>query len=120
NKTICVDLSYWIVQFAASCQNGPPQAGVQSNQKPHLRGIFHRLRALKALNCHVIFVTDGDVPAVKRATYQQRRADDAATSHPHWRRAGGGTATATGSARAIATGSAEATGADSGAQPTSK
>ncbi|CAI5503249.1 unnamed protein product [Closterium sp. Naga37s-1] len=63
---------------------------------------------------------DGDVPAVKRATYQQRRADDAATSHPHWRRAGRGTATAAGSARAIATGSAEATGADSGAQPTHK
>ncbi|CAI5494965.1 unnamed protein product [Closterium sp. Naga37s-1] len=65
----------------------------------------------------------GDVPAVKRATYQQRRADDAATSHPHWRRtAGRGTTTsaAAGPAAATAAGSAAATGADSRAQPANK
>lgn len=40
--------------------------------KLYLKGLFHRLRALIALNCSLIFVTDGSIPAIKLTTYRQR------------------------------------------------
>ncbi|XP_028756416.1 flap endonuclease GEN-like 2 isoform X2 [Neltuma alba] len=67
NKRICIDLSCWIVQL----QNvGKSISCVK--EKVHLRGLFHRIRALIALNCSLIFVTDGSIPAIKLSTYRQR------------------------------------------------
>ncbi|EXC15970.1 Flap endonuclease GEN-like 2 [Morus notabilis] len=67
NKRICIDLSCWMVQLhnvskSHSCLMG----------KVYLQGLFHRLRALIALNCSIIFVTDGAIPAIKIATYRRR------------------------------------------------
>ncbi|KAG7013227.1 Flap endonuclease GEN-like 2 [Cucurbita argyrosperma subsp. argyrosperma] len=42
------------------------------NQKIYLKGLFHRLRALIALNCSLIFVTDGSIPGIKLSTYRRR------------------------------------------------
>ncbi|XP_024529913.1 flap endonuclease GEN-like 2 isoform X2 [Selaginella moellendorffii] len=64
---VCIDLSYWIIQLNKV-------NGGAVKDKPHLRGLFHRIRALLALNCHLIFVTDGAVPAAKAGTYVQRLA----------------------------------------------
>ncbi|XP_011076188.1 flap endonuclease GEN-like 2 isoform X2 [Sesamum indicum] len=43
-----------------------------TNDKLYLKGLFHRLRALIALNCSLIFVTDGAIPAIKLSTYRRR------------------------------------------------
>lgn len=40
--------------------------------KVHLSYLFERLRALIALNCSLIFVTDGSVPSIKLPAYRQR------------------------------------------------
>ncbi|KAK9065034.1 hypothetical protein SSX86_016417 [Deinandra increscens subsp. villosa] len=40
--------------------------------KLYLKGIFHRIRALIALNCSLIFVTDGSIPGIKVSTYRRR------------------------------------------------
>ncbi|KAF8380285.1 hypothetical protein HHK36_027767 [Tetracentron sinense] len=67
NKRICIDLSCWIVQL----QNvGKSYSSVKD--KAYLRGLFHRIRALIALNCSLVFVTDGSIPAIKLSTYRRR------------------------------------------------
>ncbi|XP_047327116.1 single-strand DNA endonuclease 1 [Impatiens glandulifera] len=67
NKRVCIDLSCWMVQF----QNVNKSHSALAD-KLHLRGLFHRLRALIALNCSLIFVTDGAIPAIKLSTYRRR------------------------------------------------
>ncbi|XP_021892225.1 flap endonuclease GEN-like 2 [Carica papaya] len=67
NKRVCVDLSCWMVQL----QN-VNKSYCANKEKLHLRGLFHRLRALIALNCSIILVTDGSVPAIKLSTYRRR------------------------------------------------
>ncbi|KAE9621035.1 putative spleen exonuclease [Lupinus albus] len=67
NKKVCVDLSCWMVQL----QN-VNKSYIASKDKVYLRGLFHRLRALIALNCKVVFVSDGSIPAIKLTTYRQR------------------------------------------------
>ncbi|KAI4351765.1 hypothetical protein L6164_006087 [Bauhinia variegata] len=67
NKRLCIDLSCWMVQLqkvskSHSCLK----------EKVYLRGLFHRIRALIALNCSLIFVTDGSIPAIKLSTYRRR------------------------------------------------
>ncbi|KAL5554364.1 hypothetical protein UlMin_041765 [Ulmus minor] len=67
NKRICIDLSCWMVQLqqvskSHSCMK----------EKVYLKGLFHRLRALMALNCTLIFVSDGSIPAIKISTYRRR------------------------------------------------
>lgn len=52
NKRVCIDLSCWIVQL----QN-VNKSHCSMRDKLYLRGLFHRLRALLALNCSLIFVT---------------------------------------------------------------
>ena len=51
NKRVCVDLSCWMVQL----QN-VSKSHACMKEKVYLRGLFHRLRALIALNCSVVFV----------------------------------------------------------------
>ncbi|XP_065635198.1 single-strand DNA endonuclease 1 isoform X3 [Quercus suber] len=41
-------------------------------EKVYLRGLFHRLRALIAVNCTIVFVTDRSIPAIKLSTYRRR------------------------------------------------
>ncbi|KAI9111986.1 hypothetical protein K1719_016882 [Acacia pycnantha] len=67
NKRICIDLSCWIVQLHNVGKSIPCV-----KEKVYLRGLFHRIRALIALNCSLIFVTDGSIPAIKLSTYRQR------------------------------------------------
>ncbi|KAF5743545.1 flap endonuclease GEN-like 2 isoform X4 [Tripterygium wilfordii] len=67
NKRVCIDLSCWMVQL----QN-VNKSRCAIKEKVYLRGLFHRLRALIALNCSLIFVADGSVPAIKVSTYRRR------------------------------------------------
>ncbi|KAJ8554451.1 hypothetical protein K7X08_025129 [Anisodus acutangulus] len=52
NKRVCIDLSCWIVQLA-----NVNKSHCAMKETLYLRGLFHRLRALIALNCSLIFVT---------------------------------------------------------------
>ncbi|XP_035550848.1 single-strand DNA endonuclease 1 isoform X1 [Juglans regia] len=67
NKRVCIDLSCWMVQL----QNAS-KSHFCMKEKVYLKGLFHRIRALIALNCSLIFVTDGSIPAIKLATYRRR------------------------------------------------
>nr|GMC87386.1 flap endonuclease GEN-like 2 [Ipomoea batatas]GMD58555.1 flap endonuclease GEN-like 2 [Ipomoea batatas]GME12834.1 flap endonuclease GEN-like 2 [Ipomoea batatas] len=67
NKRVCIDLSCWMVQLQKV-----NKSHCALKDKIYLRGLFHRLRALIALNCSLIFVTDGAIPAIKSATYRRR------------------------------------------------
>ncbi|XP_021842362.2 single-strand DNA endonuclease 1 isoform X1 [Spinacia oleracea] len=67
NKRVCIDLSCWMVQL----QN-VNRSHCAMKEKLYLRGLFHRVRALISLNCSVIFVTDGAIPAIKISTYRRR------------------------------------------------
>ncbi|XP_074379364.1 retrovirus-related Pol polyprotein from transposon TNT 1-94 isoform X2 [Apium graveolens] len=51
DKRVCIDLSCWIVQL----QN-VNKSHCSIKDKVYLRGLFHRLRALLALNCTIILV----------------------------------------------------------------
>ncbi|KAJ6876425.1 flap endonuclease GEN-like 2 [Populus alba x Populus x berolinensis] len=76
NKRVCIDLSCWMVQL----QNVKKTHCGLVKDKPSIRNLFHRLRALIALNCSLIFVAallycclvDGSIPAIKLATYRRR------------------------------------------------
>ncbi|KAM0942088.1 putative spleen exonuclease [Dioscorea sansibarensis] len=72
NKRLCVDLSCWLIQF----QNANKSLACIKD-KLYLRSLFHRLRALIALNCSLIFVTDGAIPSIKLSTYRRRLGADA-------------------------------------------
>ncbi|PKI52046.1 flap endonuclease GEN-like 2 [Punica granatum] len=67
NKRLCIDLSCWMVQL----QNVSKSHNCM-REKVYLKGLFHRLRTLIALNCSLIFVTDGAIPAIKLSTYRRR------------------------------------------------
>ncbi|XP_057446227.1 single-strand DNA endonuclease 1 [Lotus japonicus] len=67
NKRVCVDLSCWMVQL-----HNVSKSHACVKEKVHLRGLFHRLRALIALNCSVVLVADGSIPAIKLSTYRRR------------------------------------------------
>ncbi|CAN6461784.1 unnamed protein product [Victoria cruziana] len=67
NKRLCIDLSCWIVQL-----HNVSRRHQINGDKPFLRGLFHRLRALIALNCTLILVADGSIPALKLSTYRKR------------------------------------------------
>ncbi|VFQ64104.1 unnamed protein product [Cuscuta campestris] len=67
NKRVCVDLSCWMVQLLKV-----NKSYCAHQEKVYLRCLFHRLRALIALNCTIIFVSDGAIPAIKTATYRRR------------------------------------------------
>ncbi|GMI75516.1 hypothetical protein like AT3G48900 [Hibiscus trionum] len=67
NKRVCIDLSCWVVQLQNVNKSHCPV-----KTKLYLMGLFHRIRALIALNCTLIFVTDGSIPAIKLATYRRR------------------------------------------------
>ncbi|KAL3524261.1 hypothetical protein ACH5RR_017095 [Cinchona calisaya] len=67
NKRVCIDLSCWMVQL----QN-VNKTHCAMTSKLYLQCLFHRLRALIALNCSLIFVTDGSIPSIKLSTYRRR------------------------------------------------
>lgn len=67
NKRVCIDLSCWMVQL----QN-VNRTHCAMTSKLYLQCLFHRLRALIALNCSLIFVTDGSIPSIKLSTYRRR------------------------------------------------
>lgn len=67
NKRVCIDLSCWIVQL-----HNVNKTYCGNKEKVYLKCLFHRLRALIALNCSIIFVTDGSIPSIKLSTYRRR------------------------------------------------
>ncbi|KAJ4843189.1 hypothetical protein Tsubulata_008106 [Turnera subulata] len=67
NKRVCIDLSCWMVQLQSV-----NKSYCAIKDKVYLKGLFHRLRALLALNCSLIFVSDGSIPAIKLAAYRKR------------------------------------------------
>ncbi|KGN57364.1 flap endonuclease GEN-like 2 [Cucumis sativus] len=67
NKRLCIDLSCWIVELSSVSKSH-----CHSNSKFYLKGLFYRLRTLIALNCSLIFVTDGSIPGIKLSTYRRR------------------------------------------------
>ncbi|KAF3598839.1 hypothetical protein F2Q69_00035868 [Brassica cretica] len=67
NKRVCVDLSCWMVEL-----HKVNQSYCATKEKVYLRGFFHRLRALIALNCSIILVSDGSIPGIKVPTYRRR------------------------------------------------
>lgn len=67
NKRVCIDLSCWMVQL----QN-VSKSHFCLKEKVYLKGLFHRLRALIAVNCSIVFVSDGSIPAIKLSTYRRR------------------------------------------------
>ncbi|RCV29302.1 hypothetical protein SETIT_6G001900v2 [Setaria italica] len=73
NKKVCVDLSCWLVQLC-SAHRSPAFL----KDKVYLKNLFHRIRALLALNCSLVFVADGAIPSVKLATYRRRLGSNAA------------------------------------------
>ncbi|KAL6659608.1 hypothetical protein ACP70R_003648 [Stipagrostis hirtigluma subsp. patula] len=75
NKKVCVDLSCWLVQLCSA--NRSPAF---LKDKVYLKNLFHRIRALLALNCSLVFVTDGAIPSVKLATYRRRLGSTAEAS----------------------------------------
>ncbi|CAO2176260.1 unnamed protein product [Urochloa humidicola] len=73
NKKVCVDLSCWLVQLCSA--NRSPAF---LKDKVYLKNLFHRIRALLALNCTLVLVADGAIPSVKLATYRRRLGSNAA------------------------------------------
>ncbi|KAG2311418.1 hypothetical protein Bca4012_025984 [Brassica carinata] len=67
NKKVCVDLSCWMVEL-----HKVNKSYCATKEKVYLRGFFHRLRALIALNCSIILVSDGSIPGIKVPTYRRR------------------------------------------------
>ncbi|KAL8248867.1 hypothetical protein R6Q59_005735 [Mikania micrantha] len=67
NKRVCIDLSCWMVQLI-----NVNKSHCAMKDKLYLKGLFHRIRALLALNCSLIFVTDGSIPGIKVSTYKRR------------------------------------------------
>ncbi|XP_023639247.1 flap endonuclease GEN-like 2 isoform X2 [Capsella rubella] len=67
NKRVCVDLSCWMVEL-----HKVNKSYCATKEKVYLRGFFHRLRALIALNCSIILVSDGAIPGIKVPTYRRR------------------------------------------------
>ncbi|XP_024973569.1 flap endonuclease GEN-like 2 [Cynara cardunculus var. scolymus] len=67
NKRVCIDLSCWMVQL-----HNVNKSHCSMKDKLYLKGLFHRIRALIALNCSLIFVTDGSIPGIKVSTYRRR------------------------------------------------
>jgi len=65
-KTICVDLSIWIVESIKTLQF---KSGIL---KPHLRNIFFRALYLRRLGVKLIFVTEGVPPDLKQETMKRR------------------------------------------------
>jgi flap endonuclease GEN len=73
-----VDLSCWLVQMY-SANRSPAFA----KDKVYLKNLFHRIRALLALNCTLLFVTDGAIPSLKLATYRRRLGSISHVSATH-------------------------------------
>eukprot|EP00897_Mesotaenium_endlicherianum_P009899 jgi/Mesen1/8938/ME000552S08450 len=73
NKSLCVDLSVWVTQLHRAPNNVRGQH-ISRVERAHVRGLFHRIRHLIGINCRIVFVADGDIPAVKREMYEQRLA----------------------------------------------
>ncbi|KAK6926267.1 XPG, N-terminal [Dillenia turbinata] len=66
-KRVCVDLSCWTVQLQDA-----NKSHTSLKDKLYFNGLFNRIRALFALNCSLIFVTDGSIPATKLGTYRHQ------------------------------------------------
>ncbi|MBI2971364.1 MAG: flap endonuclease-1 [Candidatus Aenigmarchaeota archaeon] len=87
-KRVAIDALNWIYQFLSIIrqQDGTPLKDSRGNVTSHLSGLFYR--TLKLLEAHVrpIYVFDGEPPALKHATAEQRR-DVRAEAMREWQEA---------------------------------
>ena len=47
-KHLCIDLSFWLCELTLP--------NVHSKEKSYLKGLFHQVRALLAIDCKITFV----------------------------------------------------------------
>ena len=66
NKTLCVDLSFWI------CEAHGTKGLSQNVSKPHLRNLFWRLLNLTRKGVKLVFVLDGKPPELKWEAIERR------------------------------------------------
>lgn len=67
NKRVCVDLSCWMVEL-----HKVNKSYCATKEKVYLRGLFHRLRALIALNCSIILVS-GNFSLLSKKCHQKNQ-----------------------------------------------
>ncbi|XP_061410502.1 flap endonuclease GEN homolog 1 isoform X2 [Lethenteron reissneri] len=64
--TIAVDLAMWV------CEAQSVKGMANSVKRPHLRNLFFRVSLLCRLGLRLVFVVEGDAPALKAGTMAQR------------------------------------------------
>ncbi|RHY49067.1 hypothetical protein DYB30_011220, partial [Aphanomyces astaci] len=70
-QTLAVDASIWLTQFVKAMRD--PEDGTMM-RNAHLLGTFYRISKLLTHGIRPVFVFDGDTPAIKLKTLQQRRS----------------------------------------------
>ncbi|KAH9120578.1 hypothetical protein LEN26_011055 [Aphanomyces euteiches] len=70
-QILAVDASIWLTQFVKAMRD-PEDGSMLRNA--HLLGTFHRVSKLLYYGIRPVFVFDGDTPAIKLRTLQQRRS----------------------------------------------
>ncbi|ETV80048.1 hypothetical protein, variant 2 [Aphanomyces astaci] len=70
-QTLAVDASIWLTQFVKAMRD--PDDGTMM-RNAHLLGTFYRISKLLTHGIRPVFVFDGDTPAIKLKTLQQRRS----------------------------------------------
>lgn len=75
-KTLAVDGYNILYQFLTTIRgpDGAPLSDSHGNVTSHLTGLFTRTTHLLGLGIKLVFVFDGEVPALKRAEIERRRA----------------------------------------------
>ncbi len=87
-KKIAIDSFNWIYQFLSTIrqQDGTPLKDSKGNVTSHLSGLFYRTTKLMSIGVRPIYVFDGKMPELKRATAEQRR-DVRAEAAREWKAA---------------------------------
>src|SRR3989344_2699107 len=87
-KKIAIDSFNWIYQFLSTIrqQDGTPLKDSKGNITSHLSGLFYRTTKLMIVGVKPIYVFDGKMPELKRATAEQRR-DVRAEAAREWKAA---------------------------------
>jgi len=75
NKMLCIDAFNTLYQFLSSVrqQDGTPLMDDKKRITSHLSGIFYRNIALLAEGMKLIYVFDGEAPALKAKTWKKRK-----------------------------------------------
>jgi len=77
-KTICIDAFNTLYQFLSSVrqQDGTPLMDDEKRITSHLSGIFYRNISLLNDRLKLIYVFDGEAPALKARTWKKRKKQE--------------------------------------------